>query len=94
MTTEATPTRAQEFLNLAIEHGCAVSWVPNVDTGGSPFVTIQVAREDLRLEACWHTRDTGTYRLFSLIHGRNRAARDVTLTRAIGLITTGKAATA
>ena len=60
------------------------------DNGGSPFVTIKGAPSwDPYSEviATWHTRSTGTYRLFSCMAGRGARMRDVSLKEARALIT-------
>lgn len=88
MTATLDPKAAREFLNLAIDHGCAAAWKPGIDTGDSPFITVDVRRgDDIALSLTWHSRDTGTYRLFSALTGRGDAARDTSLARARRRIT-------
>ena len=85
---EVSETNAREFLDFAIDHGASVMWQRSEDTGGNPYVTITVLINGWKLEATWHTRETGTYRLFSLIaRGPNRGWHDVTLAKARELIT-------
>ena len=70
---------ATELLMLASWHGWAVAYVPGVDTGGNPFVTVQGQRDGVPFDATWHTRPTGgkSYRLTNCTHAR----RTVSLSR-------------
>lgn len=90
---EACPTRARALLDAAIDHGWAAAWQPGFDTSGAPFVTVRAvhrntgAAADTEIRVTWHTRATGTYRLFSAIArepGRNW--HDITLTQAEAII--------
>lgn len=79
---------ARDLLNLAIDHNCAVAWKPGTDTGGSPYITVEVRKgEELALSLTWHTRETGTYRLFSALRGRGNQAKTTSLANARRLIT-------
>ncbi len=49
------------------------------DTGDHPFISIEARRGNLDVRITWHTRSTGTYRLFSCMVNK----RDVTLTKAL-----------
>lgn len=85
---EACPTRARALLDAAIDHGWAVAWQPGSDTSGAPFVTVRAVDTDTEIRVTWHTRATGTYRLFSAIAREpgSRGWRDVTLTQAEAII--------
>lgn len=87
------PTRARALLDAAIDHGWAVAWQPGFDTSGAPFITVRAAHfnpdaPDTEIRVTWHTRDTGTYRLFSAIAREpgHRGWHDITLTRAEAII--------
>ena len=68
-------TAAREFAVEAIDAGWSVMLLHGVDTGDSPFVSVEAKRDDRHIRVTWHTRQTGTYRLFSCAIGR----RDVSL---------------
>ena len=53
------------------------------DTGNSPFVSVEARRENEHIMITWHTRATGTYRLFSCLVNKH----DATLTKAFGAVT-------
>ena len=50
----------------------------NKDTGEHPYIGIEARRGDDHLMVTWHTRATGTYRIFTCMVNR----RDVSLTKA------------
>lgn len=61
------PSRLRDLVRTAQAAGWLVGVGQGVDSGGSPFLSVE-AREpgDARkIKATWHTRSTGTYRLFS-----------------------------
>lgn len=72
METRELPKAAQELVKIATENGWHVQVRPNVDTGGSAYVEIDVARDKplWYFRLCWHTRPTKgkTFRLFSKIY--------------------------
>ena len=89
MSADATAARA--LLDLAITHDWTVVWRPLTDTGGSPYVNVEGRHRDGRsFNACWHTRDTGTWRFWSAARDvtNNAAYRPVTLTAVRAYITT------
>lgn len=91
MTADAAAARA--LLDLAITYDWPVAWLPSVDSGGNPYVTVRGRHPDGRaFEATWHTRATGTYRLFSAaIETRhNSTYRDAPMRRVQEYITTPK----
>ena len=89
-----TPPRAlSEMIAAALTHKRHFKVEHGEDSGGSPFVTFRAVwmpdgcdiRTDIRLT--WHTRDTGTYRLFSATAaGYYRAAHDTTAKKALALL--------
>lgn len=59
----AIPERAHNMLHVALESGWSIMAQRMTDTGGSPFLSITLVRGEYeRINAAWHTRDTGTYR--------------------------------
>ena len=93
MSADATAARA--LLDLAITHDSTVVWRPLTDTGGSPYVDVEGRHRDGRtFTACWHTRDTGTWRFRSAARDvtNNATYRPVTLTAVRTYITTPKEA--
>mgnify|MGYP001384053506 FL=1 len=58
------------------------------DSGGAPFVVFRAVQgDDREVRMVWHTRDAGTYRLFSgLARTPGRSWRPVTLRDAIGIL--------
>ena len=74
--------KARALAIAAIDAGWSVVFKRNVDSGNSPFVTVEAVREDGYFNVTWHTRDTGTYRLFHAVFGESRyKAHDVSLKR-------------
>jgi len=61
--------------NFVVNHG--------KDTGNSPYISVEARRDNESLIITWHTRATGTYRLFTCMADRC----DVTLTKALERIT-------
>lgn len=81
------PAKLSDVVDAALNAGRSFIVSHGTDTGGSPFVSATVKWEKYELRLTWHTRDTGSYRLFSSIAsipGRNW--HDITATRAIELI--------
>lgn len=86
-TTKPNHAASREFLDLALDHGWSASYVHGKDTGENPFITVTAVREEReRVSITWHTRETGTYRLFSCLLGGRGAERDGTLTQAKALV--------
>lgn len=91
---DALPKPAVRLLDAARSSGAlwALQW--QEDSGGSAFVEFRIGRhgQDAHTEvrASWHTRDTGTLRLFSCIQRKpGRGWHDASLTKAIATITEG-----
>ena len=86
MVTDAAKTLVNEAMNA----GWSVLFRPNVDTGGSPFVTVEGVREGGYFCVTWHTRDSGTYRLFDCSAGESKyKMRDVPLKSVRAMIAGG-----
>ena len=80
---------ARDLLLLAVDHGWDAIVSHGVDTGGAPYVTVRAQRPDPEryIDVTWHTRDTGTYRLFHCLVGRSRhSVRDAPLKTARALV--------
>lgn len=74
--------KARDLAIAAINAGWSVAFKRNVDSGNSPFVTVEAIRTGGYFCVTWHTRDTGTYRLFHATFGETRyKAHDVSLKR-------------
>jgi hypothetical protein len=70
------PAAAQSLLDLATSKGWLTACVYDSDSGGSPFVQVALHHPETheQFTMTWHTRATGTYRLFSkLWRQRGRA---------------------
>lgn len=66
------PKAAAELLELAESREWKTGTQHGEDSGGSPFVTIAIGRKFadgtiFYYKITWHTRNTGTYRLFGKI---------------------------
>lgn len=79
------PEKALALAHAAIDAGWSVAINHSVDTGNSPFVTVEASRpgkastENIGhmegaayFRVTWHTRGTGTYRLFDCQLGEFR----------------------
>lgn len=80
---------SREFLTLALDHEWSASYVHGEDTGGNPYINVNAARGDEgeAVRITWHTRQTSTYRLFSVLtRGTVGGWRDGTLKSAKALI--------
>lgn len=80
---------ARELLLLAIDHGWSAKLQHGTDTGDNPFIEVTAIRDQKphQVSVTWHTRDTGTYRLFDAHVGAGQATRDVSLTKAREAVT-------
>lgn len=78
--TATEPTAARELLKEAIAAGFAVLWRPDVDASNNPYVVVELATTGWRASITWHTRGTGTYRMFHASEGpHSHKMRDTTL---------------
>lgn len=84
------PDRASSLVHALLVHGWATKTVHGLDTANNRFVSVEACRGDHELRLTWHTRDSGTYRLFSALargDGRGRGWHTTTLTAARDLAT-------
>jgi len=60
---------ARDLVTVVIANGWEWAAARDVDSGGNPFVEVLLGRADTgeQYKVTWHTRGTGTYRLFSKI---------------------------
>lgn len=67
MDIEQLPKAARSLVEYADWAGWRHAVADGVDTGGSPFVTVALRHPESghAFRITWHTRNTGTYRLFS-----------------------------
>lgn len=78
MTTKAIDLAAE-----ALEHGWTVRITPGRDSGSNPFVTVEAASGfDRYVSVTWHTRGTGTYRLFNAVIDRRGSQAPLSRVRA------------
>ena len=63
------PEAAFSFAKDAIDAGWNALIQHGQDTSGNPFVSVEARNGHRALRLTWHTRDTGTYRLFSAQSG-------------------------
>jgi hypothetical protein len=73
------PTKCKELVAALAENMWTFQVIHNKDTGNGPFVSVEARRDNDHLMMTWHTRGTGTYRLFSCMANK----RDLTLTKAM-----------
>lgn len=80
---------ARDLLLLCVDAGWDAILGHGMDTGGAPYISLRAARHDPDgyLDVTWHTRMTGTYRLFHCLIGRSRnSVRDSTLRGARAIV--------
>lgn len=85
----AVPPAARDLMLSCVDAGWDTLITQRVDTGGSPYVNVTARSEDPdgHIDATWHTRATGTYRLFHCLVGRSRGSvRDAPLKAAKALV--------
>lgn len=73
------PTKCQHLITALALGGWSFVVNHGKDTGDSPFISIEARRGNQDVRITWHTRETGTYRLFSCMVNK----RDVSLTKAM-----------
>lgn len=85
MTTPAHPKKLSNVINELLDHGWSFVLQHGTDTGEHPFISVEAkkTKDGETIRITWHTRTTGTYRLFSCMVNK----RDVTLTKALETIT-------
>lgn len=72
-TVADIPVRnARDLAAYAEKHGWKWLAVEGHDNGNNPFVTVIVGNpaDGEQYKITWHTRETGTFRLFSKLHQR------------------------
>lgn len=88
------PVKARQFLNEALDRDWSGALTRGHDSGSAPYATVIVrdaAGTEMRLT--WHTRATGTYRLFSAMRRTPRKDwHDVTLKEAQAALSASRAA--
>lgn len=64
------PAAARTLVSMASLSGWTVGWQWSADTSGNPFVTVHVADRETQeyFKYTWHSRGTGTLRLFGKLH--------------------------
>lgn len=79
------PAKLSDVVNELLSYGWSFVVQHGKDTGEHPFISVeaQKAKDGDAIRIAWHTRATGTYRLFSCCINK----RDVTLTKARETIT-------
>jgi len=85
MTTLTYPAKLSAVVTALLDYGWSFVVQHGTDTGDSPFISIEAKRskDSETIRITWHTRATGTYRLFSCVVNK----RDVSLTKALEAIT-------
>jgi hypothetical protein len=76
---QGVPVKCKELINALADNMWSFVVNHGKDTVESPYVSIEAARGGVEVRVTWHTRATGTYRLFSCMVKK----RDVTLTKAL-----------
>jgi hypothetical protein len=76
------PAKCAELVSALLAGGWSFVVNHGKDTGESPFISVEARRGRQDIRITWHTRATGTYRLFSCMVQK----RDVTLTKAMEAI--------
>ena len=76
------PKRLHDVIEALLDGGWNYMLNHGKDTGDSPFISVEARRGNQGVRITWHTRATGTYRLFSCMVNK----RDVTLTKALEVI--------
>ena len=76
------PLKCRELIIYLMDGGWNFMVNHGKDTGDSPFISVEARRGRQDIRITWHTRSTGTYRLFSCMVNK----RDVTLTKAMDAI--------
>lgn len=73
------PAKCKELIAALADNMWTFQVIHSVDTVDHPFVSVEARRDNDHLMITWHTRGTGTYRLFSCMANK----RDLTLTKAM-----------
>ena len=78
------PAKCTELVSALLANGWSFVLQHGKDTGDSPFISIEAKKhkDGKTIRTTWHTRQTGTYRLFSCMVNKH----DVTLTKAMEVV--------
>ena len=82
MTTPTYPKKLNEVVTGLLDYGWNFVVNHGKDTGGNPYIGIEARRDTQHVMITWHTRATGTYRIFTCMVNK----RDVTLTKALEVV--------
>lgn len=74
-----TPAKCKDLIAALMHGGWSFVVQRGVDTGNNPYISTEARRDKDTLMITWHTRGTGTYRLFTCMVNKC----DVTLTKAM-----------
>ena len=77
------PPKLTDLVIALTQYGWSFVVNHGKDTGDSPYVSTEARRGNDHVMITWHTRATGTYRLFSCMVNK----RDVSLTKAFESVT-------
>jgi hypothetical protein len=77
------PAKLKDVTTSLLDYGWSFVLQHGKDTGDHPYINIEARRDSQHVYITWHTRATGTYRLFTCMVNK----RDVTLTKALGTVT-------
>lgn len=81
------PAKLRHMMDTAVDAGRSLILAHGIDSGDHPYVALTVKWDNHEVRATWHTRATGSYRLFSAIaRYPHHPWHDVTADRAIELI--------
>lgn len=81
--SDTYPPKLKDLVGALTDHGWSFMVNHGKDTGDHPYVSTEARRGNESLMITWHTRATGTYRLFTCMINR----RDVSLTKAMEAVT-------
>ena len=76
------PAKCKELVSALVDGGWSFMVNHREDTGNHPYISVEARRGDGHVMITWHTRATGTYRLFSCMVNK----RDVSLTKAMEVV--------
>lgn len=78
------PKNARPLVDALLEAGWSFVVMHGADTGSSPYVSVEGKGDDSEVKCTWHTRETGTYRLFTcLVRSPGQAWHHSTLRKAL-----------
>ena len=81
------PKNARPLVDALLAAGWSFMVAHGKDTGSSPYVSVEGKGPDSEVKCTWHTRGTGTYRLFtSIVRLPGRAWHDATLKKVLEVI--------